>query len=191
MAQAIQDGEVHIDLAVIAAPAADFFGNANGVSGPAACGLLGFALQDTLGNFANGIMMSGGSLGALLAPVLMIWMANRWGWRTGFVILGALGIVWALAWIFWFRPPVEVLRGATAKGKTRAGIVEMSDFIGECYHPVLEGPGVELEGRRHRRHDIPRRRHRDFDVELGATPGIVSLAAFSICSGVASAGWST
>ena len=46
--QAIQDGEVRIDVAVIAAPAADFFGNANGLSGPAACGLLGFALADSI-----------------------------------------------------------------------------------------------------------------------------------------------
>jgi len=46
--QAIQDGEVHIDVAVIAAPAADAFGNANGLSGPAACGLLGFALADSI-----------------------------------------------------------------------------------------------------------------------------------------------
>lgn len=45
--QAVQDGEVQIDIAVIAAPSADFFGNANGVDGPAACGLLGFALADS------------------------------------------------------------------------------------------------------------------------------------------------
>ncbi len=32
--QAIQDGEVHIDIAVIAAPEADPFGNANGLHGP-------------------------------------------------------------------------------------------------------------------------------------------------------------
>ncbi|MDZ7376546.1 MAG: citrate lyase subunit alpha [candidate division KSB1 bacterium] len=44
--QAIQDGEVHIDIAVIAAPTADPFGNANGLTGPSACGLLGFALAD-------------------------------------------------------------------------------------------------------------------------------------------------
>jgi citrate lyase subunit alpha/citrate CoA-transferase len=46
--QAVQDGEVHIDIAVIAAPTADPFGNANGVDGPAACGLLGFALADSI-----------------------------------------------------------------------------------------------------------------------------------------------
>ena len=46
--QAIQDGEVHLDLAVIAAPTADPFGNATGDRGPAACGLLGFALADSI-----------------------------------------------------------------------------------------------------------------------------------------------
>ncbi len=46
--QAIQDGEVHVDVAVIAAPCADAFGNANGVTGPAACGSLNFALADSL-----------------------------------------------------------------------------------------------------------------------------------------------
>ena len=45
--QAVQDGDVHIDIAVIAAPSADPFGNANGVDGQAACGLLGFALADS------------------------------------------------------------------------------------------------------------------------------------------------
>lgn len=45
--QAVQDGEVQIDIAIIAAPTADAFGNANGVNGPAACGLLGFALADS------------------------------------------------------------------------------------------------------------------------------------------------
>ena len=45
--QAVQDGEVVIDIAVIAAPTADPFGNANGLNGASACGLLGFALADS------------------------------------------------------------------------------------------------------------------------------------------------
>ncbi|HPB30193.1 MAG TPA: citrate lyase subunit alpha, partial [Candidatus Sumerlaeota bacterium] len=45
--QSVQDGEVHIDIAVIAAPTADPFGNATGDRGPSACGLLGFALADS------------------------------------------------------------------------------------------------------------------------------------------------
>ena len=45
--QAIQDGEVHIDVSVIAAPTADPFGNADGSHGKSACGSLGFALADS------------------------------------------------------------------------------------------------------------------------------------------------
>ena len=46
--QAIQDGEVHIDIAIIAAPSADCFGNADGSHGRSACGSLGFALADSI-----------------------------------------------------------------------------------------------------------------------------------------------
>jgi citrate lyase subunit alpha/citrate CoA-transferase len=46
--QAMQDGELHVDLGIIPAPAADAFGNANGVDGPSACGPLGFGLADSL-----------------------------------------------------------------------------------------------------------------------------------------------
>jgi citrate lyase subunit alpha/citrate CoA-transferase len=46
--QAIQDGEVKIDIAVIVAPSADSFGNAKGTGGPSACGVLGYAKADYL-----------------------------------------------------------------------------------------------------------------------------------------------
>jgi citrate lyase subunit alpha/citrate CoA-transferase len=45
--QAVQDGEVQIDIAIIAASTADTFGNANGVNGESVSGLLGFALADS------------------------------------------------------------------------------------------------------------------------------------------------
>lgn len=45
--QAVQDGEVKIDIAVIGAGTADPFGNANGIYGPSASGGLGFALADS------------------------------------------------------------------------------------------------------------------------------------------------
>jgi citrate lyase subunit alpha/citrate CoA-transferase len=45
--QAVQDGDVKIDITVIGAGTADSFGNANGVYGPSASGLLGFALADS------------------------------------------------------------------------------------------------------------------------------------------------
>jgi len=45
-ARAIECGQLHVDVAFIAAPAADEYGNVNGVCGPAACGSLGYAMPD-------------------------------------------------------------------------------------------------------------------------------------------------
>jgi citrate lyase subunit alpha/citrate CoA-transferase len=45
-ARAIESGELAIDIAFIAAPAADAYGNISGIQGPAACGSLGYAVAD-------------------------------------------------------------------------------------------------------------------------------------------------
>lgn len=44
--RAVEDGDVHIDVAFIAASSADDYGNANGVDGPSACGPLAYAAVD-------------------------------------------------------------------------------------------------------------------------------------------------
>lgn len=46
--QAIQDGEVRIDIAVLVAPSADQFGNARGTGGSSACGVIGYAKPDSM-----------------------------------------------------------------------------------------------------------------------------------------------
>ncbi len=43
---AIDHGRTVIDIAFVAAPAADIMGNANGIMGPGACGSLGYAMPD-------------------------------------------------------------------------------------------------------------------------------------------------
>jgi len=53
--QAVQDGDVKIDIAVIGAACADPFGNANGLYGQSASGLLGFALADS--QYANKVIV--------------------------------------------------------------------------------------------------------------------------------------
>ena len=45
-ARAIESGDLHIDVAFIAAPTADSYGNINGVYGKSACGALGYAVAD-------------------------------------------------------------------------------------------------------------------------------------------------
>ena len=53
--EAIETGRVRIDVAFIAAPAADCMGNANGISGTAACGSLGYAMSDA--RFAGKVVL--------------------------------------------------------------------------------------------------------------------------------------
>lgn len=45
-ARAIESGELKIDVAFLGVPACDEYGNANGFSGPSACGSLGYAMLD-------------------------------------------------------------------------------------------------------------------------------------------------
>ena len=44
--RAIESGDLHIDVAFIAAPTADTYGNINGLYGKSACGALGYAVSD-------------------------------------------------------------------------------------------------------------------------------------------------
>ncbi|QSQ09211.1 Citrate lyase alpha chain [Koleobacter methoxysyntrophicus] len=46
--RAIETGELPIDVAFIAAPSSDCYGNINGVDGPSACGSLGYAFPDAM-----------------------------------------------------------------------------------------------------------------------------------------------
>jgi ACS family hexuronate transporter-like MFS transporter len=64
---------------------------------------------------ANGIMMSGGAVGAIIAGPVMVGLTNSIGWRYGFMILGGVGLVWSAAWLAWFRPPAEVLRPSASR----------------------------------------------------------------------------
>lgn len=46
--RAIENGDMHIDVAFIAAPTSDNYGNLNGVYGKSACGALGYAVSDAM-----------------------------------------------------------------------------------------------------------------------------------------------
>lgn len=46
--RAIESGDMHIDVAFIASPEADAYGNINGVGGKAACGTLSYAVADSI-----------------------------------------------------------------------------------------------------------------------------------------------
>jgi ACS family hexuronate transporter-like MFS transporter len=44
------------------------------------------------------LVYSGGSLGAIITPILITPMAAAWGWRGAFWFTGALGLIWLALW---------------------------------------------------------------------------------------------
>lgn len=52
---------------------------------------------------ANGVLFSGGLLGAAFAFPLYTWLLERYDWRMAFYLLGAPGLIWAVCWMIWFR----------------------------------------------------------------------------------------
>ena len=55
--------------------------------------------------FATSIFNSGASVGALAAPMTIPLLARAMGWEMAFVIIGALGFIWAGIWIFVYDKP--------------------------------------------------------------------------------------
>jgi len=51
----------------------------------------------------QGVMFSGARFGAAFTLPVVAWMVSRLGWRASFVILGAVGVAWAVFWYLWFR----------------------------------------------------------------------------------------
>jgi MFS transporter, ACS family, hexuronate transporter len=55
--------------------------------------------------FAFGIFNTGSSLGAVLAPPLIVAIILMFDWRWVFFLTGAVGLAWALAWWLLYDPP--------------------------------------------------------------------------------------
>jgi len=56
---------------------------------------------------AVGYFNAGTSLGALLAPPVVIFLSLRFGWQSAFMVTGAFGFVWAALWYALYRSPNE------------------------------------------------------------------------------------
>lgn len=63
---------------------------------------------------SQGIVWAASRLGGALAPLLIVPLEARFGWRPVFWLLGAAGFVWAAVWYAWFRNRPEEQGAVTA-----------------------------------------------------------------------------
>jgi MFS transporter, ACS family, hexuronate transporter len=56
---------------------------------------------------ATGIFNAGTNIGAIVTPLVVPWITIQWGWRSAFLLTGALGFVWVVFWLVLYRKPEE------------------------------------------------------------------------------------
>jgi ACS family glucarate transporter-like MFS transporter len=50
-----------------------------------------------------GVTLMASQIGGAIAPLLVVPIQIRYGWRASFFVFGALGVIWATVWAAWFR----------------------------------------------------------------------------------------
>jgi predicted MFS family arabinose efflux permease len=60
-----------------------------------------------------GVMLMASQIGGAIAPLLVVPIQIRYGWRASFFVFGVLGIVWAAIWYAWFRDSPAEMRGTS------------------------------------------------------------------------------
>jgi len=56
---------------------------------------------------ATGIFNAGSNVGAIVAPLVVPWIARNWGWQWAFILTGAMGFIWLALWIPLYAKPEE------------------------------------------------------------------------------------
>lgn len=64
---------------------------------------------------ANSLCQAGSSIGAIIAPPMIVWITVTYNWHTAFIVMGSLGLIVALAWKLVYRKPPEYVLAETTQ----------------------------------------------------------------------------
>jgi nitrate/nitrite transporter NarK len=70
---------------------------------------------------AQGFIWGASRVGGALSPVIVVPLMGIFGWRTTFVIFGAIGLVWSVLWFLWYRDRPAEQPGITASELAEIG----------------------------------------------------------------------
>jgi MFS transporter, ACS family, glucarate transporter len=51
----------------------------------------------------SGVLLMASQIGGAVAPLLVVPIQIRYGWRASFFVFGVVGVLWAAVWYTWFR----------------------------------------------------------------------------------------
>jgi ACS family glucarate transporter-like MFS transporter len=60
----------------------------------------------------SGVTLMASQIGGAIAPLLVVPIQSRYGWRASFFVFGLLGVGWATVWYTWFRDSPAEKNGA-------------------------------------------------------------------------------
>jgi ACS family hexuronate transporter-like MFS transporter len=71
-------------------------------------------------SLATGVFNSGASVGAILAPSIVPWVALHFGWRAAFLTTGVFSAAWIVWWSVKYRAPWAVLNASDTQASPSA-----------------------------------------------------------------------
>lgn len=84
---------------------------------------------------ATGIFVSGASVGAIVAPLTVPFIAIHYGWQMTFIITGAIGFVWIAFWLWMYKSPQE---------HPRLSAAELEYISSDPPEPQIKIPWIQL-----------------------------------------------
>ncbi len=84
---------------------------------------------------ATGIFNSGTNVGATIGPLLVLWIARRYGWQSAFVSTGLLSFIPIIFWVRSYRPP---------QGHPRLTAAELQYIQSDPSEPATRIPWTKL-----------------------------------------------
>jgi len=117
---------------------------------PAGMRVLSRLLEPRERALGNGIFTSGTSVGALVAPGLILGISAIFGWRLAFVLIGSLGAIWICGWLLmtrdrsmnpiWREPTPHGSDGLAGQRRIFQSILKSSRFLPVLAVAVLVNP---------------------------------------------------
>ncbi|MBP5171776.1 MAG: MFS transporter [Bacteroidales bacterium] len=100
------------------------FGVGEAGSSPCSTGVISRWIPKNQVGKAQGFIWAATRMGGALTPFVVIPIVTHMGWRTAFYILGAVGVVWALVWLLFYRNHPTQMRGISREEMEEAPVMK-------------------------------------------------------------------
>ena len=86
----------------------------------------------------SGVLLMASQIGGAIAPLLVVPIQMRYGWRMSFYVFGAAGAAWAAAWYVWFRDAPAEMRGISQAELRELSAVQPAPVHGFPWRTALQ-----------------------------------------------------